>query len=105
MSIAVHGRTGGDAATKTRGTMLAPPLAALLYPFTLKGSNAAVTHIAEGRPGSFDLSWLSSSAAVCLALAFAIPLIAMLAAMSFSGISRPTAAQLRAKHANDAITN
>jgi len=99
MSIAAHGKIGGDAATKTRGAMLVPPLAALLYPFTLKGFNAAVTYIAEGHPGSFDLSWQSLSAAVCLALAFAIPLIAMLAAMSFSGISRPTAAQLRAKRA------
>jgi len=34
---------------------------------------------------------------VCLALAFAMPLIAVLAAMSFSEIERPTAAQLRAK--------
>lgn len=34
-----------------------------------------------------------------LALAFAVPLIAMLAAMSLSGIGRPTAAQLRAKRA------
>ena len=34
---------------------------------------------------------------MCLALAFAVPLIAMLAAMSLSGIDRPTAAQLRAK--------
>jgi hypothetical protein len=39
----------------------------------------------------------SLSAAVYLALAFATPLIAMLAAMSLSGIGRPTAAQLRAK--------
>jgi hypothetical protein len=34
---------------------------------------------------------------VCLALAFAMPLIAVLAAMSVSEIERPTAAQLRAK--------
>jgi hypothetical protein len=32
-------------------------------------------------------------------LAFAMPLIAMLAAMSLSGIGRPTVAQLRAKRA------
>jgi hypothetical protein len=35
----------------------------------------------------------------CLALAFAVPLLAMRAAMSFSEIGRPTAAQLRAKRA------
>jgi hypothetical protein len=73
---------------------MAPPLAALLYPFALKGFNASVTRIAEG---ASTLSWLS--AAVCLALAFAMPLIAMLAAMSLSEIGRPTAAQLRAKRA------
>jgi hypothetical protein len=72
--------------------MLAPPLAALFYPFALKGFNASVTRIAEG---ASTQSWLS--AAVCLALAFAVPLIAMLAAMSLSEIARPTAAQLRAK--------
>jgi hypothetical protein len=77
--------------------MLAPPLAALLYPFALKGFNASVTRIPEGGAGAFALSWLS--AAVYLALAFAVPLIAMLAAMSLSGIGRPTAAQLRAKRA------
>ena len=41
--------------------------------------------------------WLS--AAVYLALAFAVPLIAILAAMSLSRIGQPTAAQLRAKRA------
>jgi hypothetical protein len=74
--------------------MLVPPLAALLYPFALEGFNTSVTHIASG---TSILSWLS--AAACLALAFAMPLIAMLAAMSFSEIDRPTVAQLRAKRA------
>jgi hypothetical protein len=74
--------------------MLTPPLAALLYPFALKGFNASVTRIAGG---ASTLSWLS--AAVCLALAFAVPLIAVLAAMSLSEFGRPTAAQLRAKRA------
>jgi hypothetical protein len=72
--------------------MLVPPLAALLYPFALKGFNTSVTHFASS---ASTLSWLS--AAACLALAFAMPLIAMLAAMSFSEIDRPTVAQLRAK--------
>jgi hypothetical protein len=75
--------------------MLAPPLAALLYPFALKGFNASVMRIPEGDAGALALS--SLSAAVYLALAFATPLIAMLAAMSLSGIGRPTAAQLHAK--------
>jgi hypothetical protein len=75
--------------------MLAPPLAALLYPFALEGFNASVTRIVEGGAGALGLSWLG--AAMCLTLAFAVPLIAMVAAMSLSGIERPTTAQLRAK--------
>ena len=77
--------------------MLAAPLAALLYPFALKGFNASVTRIPQGDAGAFALPWLT--AAVYLALAFATPLIAMLAAMSLSRIGRPTASQLRAKRA------
>src|SRR5215831_11536400 len=87
--------TGAGTGAKAQIAMLAPPLAALLYPFALKGFNASVTHIPEGAAGAFALSWLS--AAMYLALAFATPLIGVLAAMSLSGIGRPTAAQLRAK--------
>ena len=92
MSITAHDRTGGDAGAMGRLPMLASPLAALLYPFALEGFNTSVTRIAAG---AYTLSWLS--AAACLALAFAMPLIAMLAAMSFSEIGDPTVAQLRAK--------
>jgi len=95
MSITAHRMTGGDTGIKEQLQMLAPSLAALLYPFALEGFNASVTRIAEGGAGALGLSWLG--AAMCLALAFAVPLIAMLAAMSLSGIDRPTAAQLRAK--------
>jgi len=92
MSITAHGRTGGDTGAMGRLSMLAPPLAALLYPFALEGFNTSVTRIAAG---ASTLPWLS--AAACLALAFAMPLIAILAAMSFSEIGHPTVAQLRAK--------
>jgi hypothetical protein len=92
MSITAHGRTGGDTGAMGRLPMLASPLAALLYPFALEGFNTSVTRIAAG---AYTLSWLS--AAACLALAFAMPLIAMLAAMSFSEIGNPTVAQRRAK--------
>jgi hypothetical protein len=93
MSITAHSRTGGDTGTMGRIPMLVPPLAALLYPFALEGFNTSVTRIVAS--GASTLSWLS--AAACLALAFAMPLIAMLAAMSFSEIGRPTVAQLHAK--------
>jgi hypothetical protein len=95
MSITAHRMTGGDTGIIERFQMLAPSLAALLYPFALEGFNASVTRIVEGGAGALGLSWLG--AAMSLALAFAVPLIAMLAAMSLSGIERPTAAQLRAK--------
>src|SRR5215471_7137872 len=92
MSITARGMTGGDTGALGRLPMLAPPLAALLYPFALEGFHTSVARIAEG---ASILSWLSAAAS--LALAFAMPLIAMLAAMSFSEIGRPTVAQLRAK--------
>ena len=92
MSVTAHDRTRGDAGAMGRLPMLASPLAALLYPFALEGFNTSVTRIAAG---AYTLSWLS--AAACIALAFAVPLIAVLAAMSFSEIGDPTVAQLRAK--------
>jgi hypothetical protein len=58
---------------------------------------ASVTRIPDVGAGAFALWWLS--AAVYLALAFAVPPIAMLAAMSLTGIGQPIAAQLRAKRA------
>ena len=75
-------RTGAGTGAKAQIPMLAPPLAALLYPFALKSFNASVTRIPEANAGTSALLWLS--AAVYLALAFATPLIAMLAAMSLS---------------------
>ena len=93
MSTTDHSWTGGDTGAMGRLPMLAPPLAALLFPFALEGFHTNVTHIVAS--GDSTLSWLN--AAACLALAFAMPLITMLAAMYFSEIGRPTVAQLRAK--------
>lgn len=78
---------------KARLSTVTPSLAALLYPFALKGFNASVTRIVE--TGWRPISTLT--AAVCLGLAFAMPLVALLAAMSLSGIANPTTGQLRAK--------
>ena len=58
MSIAAHSRTDTG---KARLPMLAAPLAALLYPFALKGFNASVTRIPEGAAGASTLSWLSAA--------------------------------------------
>ena len=87
-------RSAGELA---RLWMATPPLAALLYPFALEGFNLSVTRIVQGGAGTVTLSWLS--AVVCLALAFGVPLLAMLVVMSLAEINRPTVAQLRAKHA------
>ena len=90
MSITVYSRTGGAMA---RLPMLLPPLTALLYPFALEGFNFSVTHIVAS--GTSTLYWFT--AAACLTLAFASPLISMLVAMSFSEAHSPTVAQLYAK--------
>ena len=45
MSITAHRMTGGDTGIIERFQMLAPSLAALLYPFALEGFNASVTRI------------------------------------------------------------
>jgi hypothetical protein len=42
MSITAHRMTGSDTSIKERLQMLAPSLAALLYPFALEGFNASV---------------------------------------------------------------
>ncbi|HYB08365.1 MAG TPA: hypothetical protein VEJ16_01690 [Alphaproteobacteria bacterium] len=97
MSIVTESGTQGTYGVKARIPMLTPAAGALLYPFVLKGFNASVTNIAGNGSAAGLLPWLT--AAICLSLAFVIPLIALLAMMSFSEIDRPTAAQLRAKRA------
>jgi hypothetical protein len=91
MSITAHSE--GDTGSMGRLQTLVPPLAALFYPFALEGFNTSVTHIVAS--GASTLWRLSAVA--CLALAFAMPLISMLAAMYFAEIGRPTVAQLHAK--------
>lgn len=74
--------------------MLIAPIAALLYPSTLGVFHRSVVTITSTTSGG-TLPWLA--AMVALLLAFAVPTIALLAAMSFAQIRQPTAAQLRAK--------
>ena len=93
MTITSYKDIGSEIGVKAQLPVVVPPLAALIYPFTLKGFNVSVTRITEN--GADALSWVS--AAVYLGLAFAIPLVAVLAAMSLSAIAAPTVAQLRAK--------
>src|SRR5215472_14284456 len=66
MSITAHRMTGGDTGIKERLQMLAPSLAALLYPFALEGFNASVTRMVEGGAGALGLSWLGAVASADL---------------------------------------
>src|SRR5215467_15852178 len=84
MSITAHRMTRASTNAKARLPILAPPLAAILYPFALKGFNASVTLAPDGDAAALASSWLS--AGLYLALAFAMPLVALLAAMSLSEI-------------------
>jgi hypothetical protein len=85
------------AAVAARFWMAAPLLAAMLYPFTLVAFNLNVTRIAQRSGGTVALPWFG--AVVCLTLAFAVPALATLAAMSLAETDRLTVAQLRAKRA------
>jgi len=85
------------AAVAARFWMAAPLVAAMLYPFTLEGFNLSVTRIAQRSGGTVVLPWFG--AVVCLALAFAVTLLAALAAMSLAEIDRMNVTQLRAKRA------
>ena len=96
MSLATHGKIAETHGLKTRILMLAAPLAALIYPFTLKGFNASVTMITSAGANGGALPWITA-AAISLLIAFAVPTIALLMAMSFAKITAPTAAEVRAK--------
>lgn len=94
MTITSHRINGSVLGVRPRLSTVVPPLAALLYPFALKGFNGSVTEVVDR--GGRDL-FSSLAAVVYLGLAFAIPLVALLVAASLSRIADPTAAQLRAK--------
>ena len=95
MSLSAGSQVAGSSGFRARAPMLVAPLAALAYPFTLVGFHTSVATATAANAGDGALPGLA--AAVALLLAFAIPTIALLAAMSFAEIRQPTAAQLRAK--------
>ena len=95
MSLATHGKIAEIHGLKTRILMLVAPLAALIYPFTLRGFNASVTTITSAGGNGGALPWIT--AAISLLIAFAVPTIALFMAMSFAEITAPTAAEVRAK--------
>ena len=79
---------------RIRAVLLLPPVLTLGYPFLLQEFNASVSAILSGAGGF--AAW--STAAVTLLGAFAIPIFALLGAMSFAAIDMPTAAQRKARH-------
>jgi hypothetical protein len=52
MSVAARSTTSDRFGVKARISMLAPPLAALLYPFALEAFNASVTRIGKAARAS-----------------------------------------------------
>src|SRR5262249_16290381 len=77
---------------RTRTALLLAPILALAYPFLLEGFTASVSAVLSGSGGSD--AWLAIAAT--LILAFAVPILALLIAMSLAAIDLPTAAQRRA---------
>jgi hypothetical protein len=78
-----------------RLALVAPPLAALLYPFFLKAFHVSIAPVISGRTA--EPAWLSAAAALFLLLAFAAPIGALLGAMALGEIGAPTVAQRRAR--------
>jgi hypothetical protein len=75
--------------------LLTAPLGGLLYPFFLEGFHASIATVIDGQTAQPGVR--SAAAAVFLLLAFAVPIVALLAAMSLGEIAEPSAAQRRAR--------
>ena len=95
MSIATESGLSSAFGVRARLPLLAPLLAALFYPFLLKAFNASVTAIATESANGGALLWVTAAGA--LLLAFAVPALALLMAMSLAEIREPSLAQLLAK--------
>jgi hypothetical protein len=95
--VTVASRHDGSTRTdwlRTRAALLLAPILALAYPFLLEGFTASVSAVLSAS-GGFD-AWLAI--ATTLTLAFAAPILALLAAMSLAAVDCPTVAQRRARH-------
>jgi hypothetical protein len=93
MTIAVPTRKSGSYGLKSRLTMCVAPVAALVYPFTLKAFNVAVTALNAGSSSAVPVA----AASVSLFFSFALPALIVVTALRFAEIEAPTVAQLRAK--------
>jgi hypothetical protein len=93
MTIAVPTRKSGSYGLKSRLTMCVAPVAALVYPFTLKAFNVAVTALNAGSSSAVPVA----AASVSLFFSFALPALIVVTALRFAEIETPTVAQLRAR--------
>ncbi|MBY6241250.1 hypothetical protein [Methylosinus sp. Sm6] len=95
MTTDLQGLTRERVGVSRKFGLIAAPLAAIAYPWTLRAFNvAAVESLEPSRPAHLAL-WLG--AALFLALAFAIPLVGLLASLRLARIAGPTAAERRAE--------
>jgi hypothetical protein len=79
---------------RSRAMLVLPPMLALAYPFLLQGFHASVATILLRAGGA--AAW--SAAAITLIVAIAMPILALLTAMSLAALDLPTAAQRKAKN-------
>ena len=73
--------------------LLMPPLAALPYPFLLEAFHANIAPVISGQSAE---PALRSAAALFVLLAFAVPIVALLGAMTFGELAAPSVTQRRA---------
>ncbi|GGF19797.1 hypothetical protein GCM10011611_27230 [Aliidongia dinghuensis] len=93
MTIAISTRRSGSYGLRNRAALCIAPVAALIYPFTLKLFNFAVTARAASDGSASDVAL----AAFALFLSFALPAATLVSATRLAELEMPTAAQLRAK--------
>jgi hypothetical protein len=93
-SIGSRAYFGEHSSFSGRLTLLMAPLAGLLYPFFLEGFHANIAAVIGGQTAQPALR--SAAAGLFLVLAFAVPIVALLAAMSLGEIAKPSAAERRA---------
>lgn len=95
MTIEAQGITPDRVGVSRKFTLIAAPLAAIAYPWTPRAFNIAAAEIVEPSRPAHLIFWLG--AALFLALAFAIPLIGLLASFRLARVTAPTVTERRAE--------
>lgn len=95
MTIETHGLARDRLGLLRKAALIGAPLAAVGYPWALRGFNVGAVEILAAPEQAPPLVWLAAGS--FLALAFAVPLIGLLAATRLARIGAPTTAEQRAK--------